>query len=144
MRSADRTGALLLDTHCWIWMQAGSERELSAHGRTAIENSAHAGTLLVSVISVWELGMLEAKGRIRLKKPLHDWVKEALATPGMTLAAFSPEIAMDSTRLPGDFHGDPADRIIAATARHLGARLLTKDKQLLRYGSQRHLNVLAA
>lgn len=144
MQSAEQTGALLLDTHCWIWLQAGSERELSARGLTAIENSARAGTLLVSAISVWELGMLDAKGRILLKKPLHDWVKEALATPGLTLAALSPEIAIDSTRLPGNFHGDRADRIIAATARQLGARLLTKDKQLLHYGRQRHLNVMAA
>jgi PIN domain nuclease of toxin-antitoxin system len=67
--------------------------------------------LLVSVISVWEIGMLESKGRLLLNLPCEAWVREALKTPGLTLAPLTPEIAVDSTRLPGAFHGDPADRI---------------------------------
>ena len=83
--------------------------------------------------------MLEAKGRIRLSSPCGQWVEEALATPGLTLVPLTPEIALDSSRLPGDFHGDPADRIIAATARRMGARLLTRDEKLLAYGRGHHV-----
>ena len=86
--------------------------------------------------------MLEAKGRIRLGSPCQQWVEEALATPGLTLVPLTPEIALDSSRLPGDFHGDPADRIIVATARRLGARLLTRDEKLLAYGHGHHVTLV--
>jgi prevent-host-death family protein len=98
--------------------------------------------LLVSAISVWELGMLEAKGRIRLKPSCEEWVKEALATPGLALAPITPEIALESSRLPGPFHGDPADRIIAATARRMGAQLMTRDQKLIQYARKCHLAIL--
>lgn len=130
---------LLLDTHYWIWLQSGVEGEFSARTRKAVDLAAAEGSLLLSVISVWELGMLEAKGRIRLSSPCGQWVEEALATPGLTLVPLTPEIALDSSRLPGDFHGDPADRIIAATARRMGARLLTRDEKLLAYGRGHHV-----
>src|SRR5438309_272326 len=68
----------------------------------------------------------------------------APATPGLSLYPLTPEIAIESSRLPGQFHGDPADRILLATARMTGARLLTKDERLLAYGRQRHAPVLAA
>jgi PIN domain nuclease of toxin-antitoxin system len=90
---------------------------------------------------VWEIGMLESKGRLLLNLPCEAWVREALKTPGLTLAPLTPEIAVDSTRLPGAFHGDPADRIIVATARRLGARLLTRDRKLLEYGRKRHVPI---
>ena len=73
-----------------------------------------------------------------------DWVSAALALPGVRLAPIEPAIAVASTRLPGDLHGDPADRLIVATARHLGAVLVTADKQLLAYGALGHVAVLAA
>ena len=98
--------------------------------------------MLLSVISVWELGVLEAKGRIRLHMSCDQWVREALATPGLSLAPLTPDIALESSRLPGSFHGDPADRIIVATARSFGARLLTRDRQMLEYGRQRHVAVV--
>ena len=88
--------------------------------------------------------MLEAKGRIQLKMSCVEWVKQALATPGLSLYPLTPEIAIEASRLPGRFHGDPADRILLATARIINARLLTKDERLLDYGRQRHAPVLAA
>ena len=74
--------------------------------------------------------MLEAKGRLNLFLPCDQWVKAALGTPGLAVVTLTPEIALDSTRLPGDLHGDPADRIIAATARSRNARLMTADEKL--------------
>ena len=71
-------------------------------------------------------------------------VREALATPGLSLAPLSPEIGLESSRLPSQFHGDPADRILVATARTSGGRLITKDRKLLEYGRERHALILAA
>jgi len=65
-------------------------------------------------------------------------VKEALATPGLALAPITPEIALESSRLPGPFHGDPVDRIIVATARRMGAQLMTRDQKLIQYGRKGH------
>jgi PIN domain nuclease of toxin-antitoxin system len=83
--------------------------------------------------------MLEAKGRVHLQLPCEQWVKEALAAPGLTPAPLKPEIALDSTRLPEEFHGDPADRIIVATAGRMKTRLATRDEKVIRYGQQQHI-----
>ena len=133
---------LLLDTHYWIWLQAGASEEISHSIRKSIDQAAMAGSLLLSVMSVWEFGMLESKGRVQLDKPCEQWVQDALATPGLSLAPLTPEIALASTRLPGQFHGDPADRIIVATARVLGAQLVTRDARIVEYAQKRHVSVL--
>jgi len=110
----------------------------------AVEEAAHHGLVRVSAISVWEVAMLEAKGRIRLSKDCLSWVNEALRAPGLALVPLTPEIAVESSRLPGAFHGDPADRILVATARRQGAILLTRDEKILSYGKAKHLSVMAA
>ncbi len=88
--------------------------------------------------------MLVAKRRIRLDRPVEQWVDIALALPGIQLAPLEPAIAVRSTKLPGEFHPDPADRIIVATARSLGATLVTRDRRLVAYGRAGHLDVLEA
>jgi PIN domain nuclease of toxin-antitoxin system len=123
-------------------MQAGTRRELSRSVEKAIADAAAAGNLLLSVISVWELGLLESKGRVELSTPCEQWVRDALAIPGLSVAPLTPEIALASSRLPEPFHGDPADRIIVATARALGARLVTRDSKIREYARKRHLSVL--
>jgi PIN domain nuclease of toxin-antitoxin system len=136
--------ALLLDTHCWLWAQAGQTEKFSRQGRRIIERAAQTGDLRVSVISVWEIGMLEAKGRLDLKMSCAEWVNQALATPGLSLVPLTPEIAIESSRLPGKIHADPADRILLATARITGTRLLTADERLLAYGRQHHALIMPA
>jgi PIN domain nuclease of toxin-antitoxin system len=135
---------LLLDTHCWLWTQAGNTEKFSRQGRRLIDKATQSGDLRVSVISVWEIGMLEAKGRLALKMSCTDWVNQALATPGLSLLPLTPEIAIESSRLPGEIHADPADRILIATARITGAQLLTADQRLLDYGRQRHAMIVPA
>jgi len=98
----------------------------------------------VSIISVWEIGMLEAKNRLALEMNCAEWISQALATPGLSLVPLTPEIAIESSRLPGIMHADPADCILIATARIIGARLLTKDERLLEYGRERHAPVVPA
>lgn len=133
---------LLLDTHVWLWFALGDAGRLAAPVRKKIEAAAHGGKLAVSAISVWEIGMLEAKGRIVLGSPCEKWVETALALPGMRLIGLEPEIAVASSRLPGEMHGDPADRMLAATARARDAVLATADERLVEYGKAGFIRVL--
>lgn len=139
-----RTGQkLVLDTHVWVWLMEGVA-SLKPHVRRRIEASATEDGLLVSAISVWEVAMLESKGRLTFDQNCNAWVKDALAAPGVSLVPLEPEIAVASTRLPADFHGDPADRIIVATARTHGHTLVTADGAILSYAKSGNLSVLAA
>jgi PIN domain nuclease of toxin-antitoxin system len=132
----------VLDTHVWIWVVEGDASALSASAIDAIERAGREGALRVSAISVWEVAMLEAKGRISLSRPVGAWVHSALHAPGIRLLPLSPEIAVESTRLPGEPHGDPVDRMLMASARHLGGRLATCDREILRYATGGQLRVL--
>lgn len=134
---------VLLDTHVLIWLLNG-DRTLSPAAVAEIERAAREATVFVSAITPWEIGMLVAKGRLTLTRDVQEWVYEALRQPGVALAPLEPVIAVASTRLPGTIHGDPADRLIAATARHVGALLVTADDRLLAYGAAGHVAVLRA
>ena len=134
---------LVLDTHVWIWLVAG-DPTLSAGARDVIEAAAADGSVLVSAISAWEVALLDSRGRIVLDKPCTQWVSEALAAPGLALAPLTPEVAVESCRLPAPFHDDPADRMIVATARTAGATLVTRDKRILDYGARGHVAVFSA
>lgn len=133
---------LLLDTHVWLWFALGDAGRLGTRMQVLIEAASLSGGLVVSAISVWEIGMLEAKGRITLGSPCEQWVDTALALPGLRLAGLTPEIAIASSRLPGEMHGDPADRILAATARTRNAVLATADDRLVEYGKVGYMRVL--
>lgn len=133
---------LLLDTHVWLWFALGRAERLTAPVRKKIETAAHDGKLAVSAISIWEIGMLEAKGRIVLGLPCEKWVATALSLPGLRLIGLEPEIALASSRMPGELHGDPADRMLAATARARDAILATADERLVEYGQAGFMRVL--
>jgi len=133
---------LLLDTHVWLWFALGDTERLATPVRKRIVAATHGGTLVVSAISVWEIGMLEAKGRIVLGMPCEKWVTTALTLPGLRLIGLEPEIAIASSHLPGEIHGDPADRILAATARARDAVLATADERLVEYGKAGFMRVL--
>jgi PIN domain nuclease of toxin-antitoxin system len=132
---------LLLATHILLWFAAGDPRAGPAT-RGAISQAAAAGELHLAAISTWEVAMLVAKGRLALTQDVGDWLGQALHHLGMQLQPLSVEIAVASTRLPGELHGDPADRLIAATARVLDATLVTVDEKLLAYAAAGHLKVL--
>jgi PIN domain nuclease of toxin-antitoxin system len=136
-------GAVLLDTHVLVWLVAGDTR-LSLPARQRIEEAAQRNAAWVSAITPWEIGMLVAKDRLALTQDAQEWMEQVLALPGLRLAPLEPAIAVASSRLPGDPHGDPADRIIVATARHHGATLITADDKLLAYGTAGHVKVLSA
>jgi PIN domain nuclease of toxin-antitoxin system len=134
---------LLLDTHVWIWAAEGILGKIPAAAMQHIDDAARKGGLYVSAISVWEIGMLAAKGRIHLSKPVRRWAKEALQAPGLRVLQLEPDIALDCNDLPGDFHPDPADRILVASARYLDAPLITHDRRVIAYGQAGHVAVYA-
>lgn len=130
---------LLLDTHTWIWFGEGRKDRLSDETITLITQSAKEGGVFVSVISVWELGLLETKDRVQLSSPVRTWVKRFFGITGFRLTELSRDVALDSCFLPGDIHGDPADRFLIATARNHDLTLLTRDRKILVYGTQGHV-----
>lgn len=134
---------VLLDTHVWVWLLNG-DRKLNPKALNAIERSLSEEAVLLSAISPWEVAMLVSKGRLTLDRDVGEWVNSAVSIPGIRIEPITPEIAVASTRLPGTIHPDPADRLIAATARHLGALLITDDQLLLDYGAARHLKAIKA
>jgi PIN domain nuclease of toxin-antitoxin system len=137
------TRPVLLDTHVWVWLMLGDSR-LGRANRRMLEQAVPDGRLRVSVISIWEVAMLEVKGRLTLATDCESWVREALAAPGLRLAELTPRIAISSTRLPGVFQGDPADRMLIATARESGAALLTADEAILQYAGEGHVHAVRA
>jgi PIN domain nuclease of toxin-antitoxin system len=122
---------IILDTHIWIWWVTGSP-SLTAAQLHHILAHASAG-LGVSAISCWKVAKLVERGRLVLNQPVLDWLRQALRQSGIQFLELTPEIAVESTQLPGGFHQDPADQIIVATARLYGTSLLTADSRILSY-----------
>jgi PIN domain nuclease of toxin-antitoxin system len=132
---------LILDTHIWIWLNQGSD-ELSKSIVQRIEDAANEGKIFISAISVWEVATLAAKLRVTLTIPVEQWVDEALRRQGVNLLPLSPSIAVESSRLPSDFHGDPADRMIVASARvHFGT-VVTRDEKILTYARNGYVSAI--
>jgi PIN domain nuclease of toxin-antitoxin system len=133
--------SLLLDTCTLIFM---TEKEhLSRPAVDALHAvSGGAGTTYISPISAWEIGMLASHGRLQLLIRPERWFANLFEAPGVRLAELSPDLLIASSYLPGKPPKDPTDRIIAATARELGATLVTRDRALLEYGRQGHVAVL--
>jgi PIN domain nuclease of toxin-antitoxin system len=138
-----RQSVILLDTHVLIW-SLQDEPRLGAKARALLDEHIFADGLMVSAITPWEIALLAKRSRIVLGIDTGRWIGEALALPGMIQAELDPEIAIDSVYLPGDFHNDPADRMIIATARHHKVPLMTADRAILDYAAAGHVNVIDA
>lgn len=123
---------VLLDTHAWVWWVSDPKR-LSTRAANAVEHAVAQGALFVSCISVWEVSLLVARRRIRLSINLKEWIAACEQLPFLTFRPVDNGIALAANSLPGTLHPDPADRMIVATARVLGATLVTKDERLLGY-----------
>ena len=119
---------IILDTHAWIWWVSDPGRL----GRKATRVIRSARALGVAAISCWEVATLVEKGRIRLDRSPLDWIEEALALPRVELFPLTPAVAVRAAQLGPAFPGDPADRLIAATALIQSAPLVTKEVRVLR------------
>ena len=120
----------LIDTHVLIWW-LNDRKRLSSAQREVVGSVRPETPLLVSDISLWEVATLHSLGRIRLAVPLREWLDKAAAPPLVRRHGISPAIASEVAALPASFHRDPADRILVATARVLGATLLTQDRRIV-------------
>ena len=120
----------LLDTHVLIWW-LNDRRRLSSAQQEVVGSVRSDEPLLVSDISLWEVATLHGLGRIRLALPRREWLDKAVAPPLVQRHGISPAIAAEVAALPDSFHRDPADRILVATARVLGATLLTQDRRIV-------------
>jgi PIN domain nuclease of toxin-antitoxin system len=128
-----RRAVIVLDTHAWIWWRADPDR-LSAAAARAVAEADRVG---ISSISVWELGMLVRRGRISLDREVVRWTRQALADDRVAVLAPDADAALDAALLDDRFPGDPADRLIYATARQAGARLVTRDAHIARFDPAR-------
>ncbi|MCR1793170.1 MULTISPECIES: type II toxin-antitoxin system VapC family toxin [unclassified Leptospira] len=134
---------IVLDTHAWIWLMEGDPKmEKEPILRKLYRHIPHRG-IYISEISGWEVGMLIVKKRIQISGTLNRWLQDAYTAPGIQPYRLTPEVIVESVNLPDSFHGDPADRIIVATARVLNAELVTKDKEIIKYGKKGNLKVIS-
>lgn len=122
---------IVLDTQIWIWWTQEADR-LSA-SQFAVIAINEDNVIGVSAVSCWEIAKLVEYGRLPLIADLPEWFDTALGFPGVTLLPLTPEIAIEATSLPGDFHRDPADQIIVATARVNECPLVSTDRQIINY-----------
>jgi PIN domain nuclease of toxin-antitoxin system len=124
---------IVLDTHALLWWASGAREQLSSAALQAIEGEMSGGQIMVSSISAWELAMLVAKGRIALSMDIGEWLAVLGEIAEVALVPVDNDIVVKSASLPGEFHKDPADRIIVATARKLAAPLVTADEKIRAY-----------
>lgn len=133
---------LLLDTCVLVWMVSQDLRGTRA--LAALDAAMQDGTgVCVSPYSAWEMAMLVAKGRLSLTLPLRLWFSRMLSASGISLADATPDVLIAANELPWIAHGDPADRILIATAREYGLRILTHDRKILDYAAKGHVMALA-
>ena len=133
---------LLLDTCATIWLS--KDEPVSAEASDAVRRAAESGEpTYVSPITAWEIGMLAARGRMNLLMAPERWFERLLEAPGLRLADLPPNVLIASSFLPGTPPNDPADRILAATAREYGYTLVTRDRPLLDYAEQGHIRSLS-
>jgi PIN domain nuclease of toxin-antitoxin system len=123
---------IVLDTHTWIWWLTAPEK-LSAKARKLIERNLGNANVRVSSISVWEIAMLVARGRLNFGIDFPTWMNTVITVPGVKFQPVDNIIAYQAVNLPGTFHADPADRMIVATALGLDATLISGDQKIQEY-----------
>jgi len=134
---------IILDTHIWIWLleQPGI---LSNTIIAKINQAGRNKLVFIAAISLWEVSLLADKKRIIFKEDILTWLNKALLHPGVVLCPLTADVASQAYKLPGQFHGDPADRMIVATAKTESALLLTRDEEILRYAKTGHIKAILA
>jgi PIN domain nuclease of toxin-antitoxin system len=123
---------IVLDTHTLVWWVAG-DPTLSKKAKAAVERELAGGEIIVSAISAWEIAMLVEREKLVLSMDVGSWLATVSAIEAVRFVPVDPEIAVKSVELPGEFHKDPADRMIVATARKLAVPLVTKDEKIRAY-----------
>ena len=134
-------GPFLLDTCTAMYLIANEP--MSEAANAAMDRSVDAGIpLRVSPITAWEVGLLAMSGRFKSSLSPQRWFERLCGTPGIRLCDLTGDILLGSSFLPGKFHKDPADRIIAATAREYGFTVMTRDRAVLAYAAEGYLSAV--
>jgi PIN domain nuclease of toxin-antitoxin system len=123
---------ILLDTHTWLWL-LHDPTQLSTLAQTIIIEAENNHNILISSISVWEIAVKQSLNKLQLPLPINEWFELAQQQPGTTIEPLSPLDAIHSANLPGEFHKDPADRILVAIARRYNIPIITRDQKILNY-----------
>jgi PIN domain nuclease of toxin-antitoxin system len=122
---------ILLDTHALIWWVNGDS--MSPRAASAMAAELQGGEIAVSSITAWEIAMLTTRGRLSLSIDVTTWLAAIQQIERVGFVAIDNEIAVNAVELPGEFHKDPADRLIVATARKLGVPIVTADQKIIDY-----------
>jgi PIN domain nuclease of toxin-antitoxin system len=125
--------AIVLDTHVWLWYLDPSGRPLTAATVTRIDRARERGAAFVSAFSVWEIVGKVGAGKLDLSRPPRDWIRAALAQPGFAMLPVDAETMLAAGELADGAPRDPGDRFIIASARRVGATLLTADTVILQW-----------
>jgi len=123
---------IVLDTHVWLWW-LHDPAKLSSTAVELVEQEQESGALILSAISIWEVAVKVQSGKLALPMEISRWYELARSYPATVIEPLSPVDAIASTQLPGDFHKDPADRMIISLARRLSVPLITCDRKILEY-----------
>jgi len=127
--------ALLLDTHAWIWSVEGAVDRIGPRSRRLLARAESRDEVWISPATVFEIAALHTAGRLAFSRPVEQWVREALDNAGGRVAELTPAVAVDAGQIPRTALADPFDRLLAATARQLGAVLMTGDTRVLGYAA---------
>jgi PIN domain nuclease of toxin-antitoxin system len=131
---------VLLDTHAALWLAEGAQ--MRRESIDAIESAADDASVFLSPVSAWEIGVLVAKGRFRLRQPPEIWLEAFLATPGIGIIPLDPLAAVRSYSIAGLASSDPADRLLVATAQMFDLTFVTRDRKILAYAKSGPLRAI--
>jgi len=124
---------IVIDTHVLVWWVNGSNSLSDIAEKLIKETLDSDSEVIISSISAWEIAMLLKKGHLVLSMDVESWFDEVSQIDGVRFVPVDKEISIKSTMLPGEFHKDPADRMIVATARKLAVPLVTADEKIIHY-----------
>ena len=124
---------IVLDTHVLLWWATQEDGRLSTAASKVLRDEMESGEIAISSISAWEIAMLIQRKRIALAMDLREWLATVGQIAGVRFVPVDNLIAVESESLPGEFHRDPADRMIVATARKLGKPVVTMDEKIRNY-----------
>lgn len=124
---------LLLDTHVWIWYLEGDASNFAPETQALLERSGKHARLFVCDISYWEVAVKAAKGKLTFAVDVAVWLQRAEQAPGIRFRPLTRPVLLESTRLGGTPHNDPADRMLMAMARLDGVPLVTADRLIIEY-----------